>query len=31
MFYYAAKIVWFFATPSNALVTLAVVGLRASA
>lgn len=27
MFYYAAKIVWFFLTPSNALVTMALVGL----
>lgn len=27
MFYYVAKVVWFFATPSNALVTLALVGL----
>jgi uncharacterized SAM-binding protein YcdF (DUF218 family) len=27
MFYYVAKIVWFFATPSNALVTLALIGL----
>jgi uncharacterized SAM-binding protein YcdF (DUF218 family) len=30
MFYYVAKIVWFFATPSNALVTLALVGLLLS-
>lgn len=27
MFYYVSKIVWFFLTPSNALVTLAIVGL----
>src|SRR5260221_9262144 len=27
MFYFISKIVWFFATPSNALVTLAVAGL----
>jgi uncharacterized SAM-binding protein YcdF (DUF218 family) len=27
MFYYVAKIVWFFLTPSNALVTLALAGL----
>jgi uncharacterized SAM-binding protein YcdF (DUF218 family) len=27
MFYYVAKIVWFFLTPSNALVTLALMGL----
>lgn len=27
MFYYVAKIVWFFLTPSNALVSLALVGL----
>ncbi len=27
MFYFVSKIVWFFVTPSNALVTLAIVGL----
>jgi uncharacterized SAM-binding protein YcdF (DUF218 family) len=27
MFYYVSKIVWFFLTPSNALLTLAMVGL----
>jgi len=27
MFYYVSKILWFFATPSNLLVTLALVGL----
>jgi uncharacterized SAM-binding protein YcdF (DUF218 family) len=27
MFYYVSKIVWFFVTPSNALLTLALVGL----
>ena len=27
MFYYVAKILWFFATPSNALVAVALVGL----
>jgi uncharacterized SAM-binding protein YcdF (DUF218 family) len=27
MFYFVSKIVWFFLTPSNALVTLALVGL----
>lgn len=27
MFYFISKIVWFFATPSNALVALALVGL----
>jgi uncharacterized SAM-binding protein YcdF (DUF218 family) len=27
MFYYVSKIVWFFLTPSNALVTLVIVGL----
>ena len=27
MFYYVSKIVWFFATPSNALVTMAMIGL----
>jgi uncharacterized SAM-binding protein YcdF (DUF218 family) len=27
MFYYVSKIVWFFLTPSNALVALAIVGL----
>lgn len=27
MFYYVSKVIWFFATPSNALLTLALVGL----
>jgi hypothetical protein len=27
MFYYVSKIVWFFLTPSNALLTVAMVGL----
>ena len=27
MFYFVSKIVWFFVTPSNALVTMAIVGL----
>ena len=26
MFYFVSKIVWFFLTPSNALLTLALVG-----
>jgi len=27
MFYFVSKIVWFFVTPSNALITIAIVGL----
>lgn len=30
MFYYVAKVVWFFVTPSNALATLALAGLLLS-